>query len=68
MPEKAALARQHDLTHLEFLEQLLCDETQRRDTTSAGLRARAAHLDPAMVLEPWDGTAEVTYDRAVWSD
>jgi DNA replication protein DnaC len=68
LPERAALARQHDLSHLEFLEQLLCDEAQRRDTTSAGLRARAAHLDPAMVLEAWDGTAEVTYDRAVWSE
>ena len=50
------------------MEQLLCDEAQRRDTTSAGLRARAAHLDPAMVLEAWDDTAEVTYDRAVWSE
>lgn len=68
LPERAALARQHDLSHLEFLEQLLCDEAQRRDTTSAGLRARAAHLDPAMVLEAWDDTAEVTYDRAVWSE
>ena len=68
LPERVALARQHDLSHLEFLEQLLCDEAQRRDTTSAGLRARAAHLDPAMVLEAWDDTAEVTYDRAVWSE
>jgi DNA replication protein DnaC len=68
LPERATLARQHDLSHLEFLEQLLCDEAQRRDTTSAGLRARAAHLDPAMVLEAWDDTAEVTYDRAVWSE
>ena len=60
LPERLALARQHDLSHIEFLEQLFSDEVSRRDTDSAGLRARAAHLDPTMVLEAWDGTAEVT--------
>jgi DNA replication protein DnaC len=50
------------------LEQLFSDEVQRRDATSAGVRARAAHLDPTMVLEAWDDNAEVTYDRAIWSE
>ena len=50
------------------MEQLFCDEVQRRDADSAGVRARAAHLDPTMVLEAWDETAEVTYDTAVWSE
>jgi DNA replication protein DnaC len=68
LPERAALARQHSLGHLEFLEQLFSDECQRRDALSAGVRARAAHHDPAMVLEAWDGTADVTYDRAIWSE
>jgi DNA replication protein DnaC len=68
LPERVALARQHNLGHLEFLEQLFSDEVQRRDASSAGVRARAAHLDPAMVLEAWDDTAEVTYDRAIWSE
>ena len=68
LPERVALARQHNLGHLEFLEQLFSDECQRRDSSSAGLRARAAHLDPAMVLEAWDDTAEVAYDRAIWSE
>lgn len=68
LPERLALARQHDLTHLEFLEQLFSDEVTRRDSESAGVRARAAHLDPTMVLEAWDDTAEVTYDRAVWAE
>lgn len=48
LPERLALARSHDLTHAQFLEQLLSDEVQRRDTDSAGLRARAARLDPSM--------------------
>jgi DNA replication protein DnaC len=68
LPERVALARQHHLGHLEFLEQLFSDEVQRRDASSAGVRARAAHLDPAMVLEAWDESAEVTYDRAIWSE
>ena len=68
LPERLALARQHELTHMQFLEQLFSDEVQRRDSDSAGLRARAAKLDPSMTLEVWDDTAAVAYDRAVWSE
>ena len=68
LPERVALARTHDLGHLEFLEQLLSDEVTRRDLNGASVRARAAHLDPSMVLEAWDETANVTYDKAVWSE
>jgi len=68
LPERVALARAHDLTHLEFLEQLFSDEVTRRDLSGASVRARAAHLDPGMVLEAWDETAAVTYDRAIWSE
>jgi DNA replication protein DnaC len=68
LPERLALARKHDLTHAEFLEQLFSDEVQRRDATSAGHRARAARLDPTMCLEAWDDDAKVTYDRAIWSE
>lgn len=65
LPERLALARSHGLGHSEFLEQLFSDEVQRRDVDSAGVRARAARLDPLMTLEGWDETAKVTYDRAV---
>lgn len=68
LPERLALARTHELSAAEFLEQLFSDEVQRRDADSAGVRARAAHLDPAMVLEAWDETAHVTYDRSVLSE
>jgi len=68
LPERLALARTHDLTHLEFLAQLFSDEVTRRHTASAGVRARAAHLDPTMVLEAWDDTAEVRFDRGIWSE
>lgn len=68
LPERLALARQHDLTHVQFLEQLFSDEVQRRDSDSAGRRARVAKLDPTMMLEAWDDTAAITYDRAVWAE
>ena len=68
LPERATLARTMELGHLEFLEQLFSDEVTRRDTDGAMVRARAAHLDPAMVMEAWDDSANVTYDRAIWSE
>lgn len=68
LPERLALARTHSLTHAEFLEQLLSDEVQRRESSSAGLRAKNAKLDPAMHLDAWDDHAKVTYDKAVWSE
>jgi DNA replication protein DnaC len=68
LPERLALAKSHDLGYSEFLEQLFSDEVTRRDADSAGRRARAARLDPHMVLEAWDEDAKVTYDHAVWSE
>lgn len=68
LPERLALAKSHDLGHAEFLEQLFSDEVTRRDADSAGRRARAARLDPHMVLEAWDEDAKITYDHAVWSE
>jgi DNA replication protein DnaC len=68
LPERLALARTHDLTHLDFLEQLFSDEVTRRDRDSASRRARSARLDPHMVLEAWDPDAKVTYDKQVWAE
>jgi DNA replication protein DnaC len=65
LPERAVLAKSSSLPHLDFLAMVLADEATRRDRTSASVRARAAHLDPKMTLERWDGIAAVTYDRAV---
>ncbi len=68
LPERATLARQRHLSHLEFFELVLADEAARRDRTSAERRARAAHLDPGMVLEAWDPDAAVTFDHDLWSE
>ena len=68
LPERLALARSHELSHIEFFEQLFSDEVQRRDAASAGLRARAANLDPPHGARGLGRGAKVTYDRAVWSE
>ena len=68
LPERLALAKTNKLSHAEFLHVVLSDEVARRDTTSAGRRARAAGLDPTMTLDRWDPTAAVTYDHHVWDE
>ena len=68
LPERLTLAHQHKLTHHEFLEVLLADEVTRRDTQSAILRAKTAGLDPAMLLDRWDDTAKITYDRTIFNE
>jgi DNA replication protein DnaC len=65
LPERAVLAKSSSLSHLDFLAMVLSDEANRRDRTSASVRARAAHLDPKMTLERWDPSAAVNYDKAV---
>lgn len=68
LPERLATARQCSMPHVDFLEMVLADEVARRDRTSAGVRAKAAHLDPSMVADAWDDTAAVTYDRSIWAE
>ena len=68
LPERLALARQQHMAHADFLELVLADEASRREAKSAGLRARAAGLDPGMRLETWDSTAAVRYDQQLWNE
>jgi hypothetical protein len=46
LPERLITARTHKLGHAAFLELLLADELNRRDSRSAALRAARAGLDP----------------------
>ena len=68
LPERLALAKTNKLSHAEFLHVVLADEVARRDTTSAGRRARAAGLDASMTLDRWDPTANVNYDHHTWDE
>lgn len=68
LPERAALARQRRMAHLDFLEVVLSDEVARRDRLSTGLRAQRARLDPTMTLDAWDDSANVAFDHDLWSE
>jgi DNA replication protein DnaC len=68
LPERLALARQRKMGHAAFLQLLLSDEVERRDSRSAMLRARTAGLDPSMRLETWEEPHDLSYDRMLLSD
>ena len=68
LPERAALARQHKLSHIGFLETLLADEVSRRESRSAALRGAKAGLDPAMRLDTWTAPENLRYDRTLLAD
>jgi DNA replication protein DnaC len=68
LPERLVLARQQKMPHQDFLLLVLSDEASRRDSQSALLRAQRGHLEPALQLEAWDATANVTFDRALLNE
>jgi len=68
LPERLALARQQKMAHQDFLLLVLSDEAARRDSLATSLRVQRARLDPAMQLELWDSTAQVTYDQTLWQE
>jgi DNA replication protein DnaC len=68
LPERLTLARTQSLPHADFLTLLLSDEVQRRDRTSAQLRARAAKLDPAMRIDTFHSDTGAVYDRELFNE
>lgn len=68
LPQRLTLAEQQGMSFDELLLLLLSDEISRRDSTAALRRATDGGLDPDMVLERWDKTAKVTFDRRVLNE
>ena len=68
LAERFILAEKEDTPYEDLLLLLLTDEISRRDSNAASRRADMAGLDPDMVLERWDKTAKVTYDRRVMNE
>jgi len=68
LAERFILAEKEDTPYEDLLLLLLTDEISRRDSNAAYRRADLAGLDPDMVLERWDKTAKVTYDRRVMNE
>ena len=68
LAERFILAEKEDTPYEDLLLLLLTDEISRRDSNAASRRADLAGLAPDMVLERWDKTAKVTYDRRVMNE
>jgi len=47
---------------------VLADEVSRRDRLTTGLRADRARLDRTMMLDAWDDSSKVSFDRDLWSE
>ena len=63
LPERVSYARGNKLTHLEFLELVLCDEVERRSHGALARRLQNAKVNQDQVLEQFDWEAKVTLDR-----
>lgn len=68
MPERLALAVAQEMSFEETLLLLLSDEVSRRESAACGYRAKRAGLDPAMVIERWDPSSKVRYDKRVLAE
>lgn len=63
LPERLRQARDRKVDPEDALLMVLSDEVQRRERQRIESRARKAKLDPAMVFDAWDASANITYDR-----
>jgi DNA replication protein DnaC len=64
LPDRAAHARQGKLSHVEFLELLLQDEIDRRNSQGLALRLAAAGFEELVSYEQIVWATPVSYDRA----
>jgi len=68
LPDRLTMAEKHNTPLEDVLLMLLADEISRRESTAASRRAEQAELDPDMVIERWDKSAKVTYDKRVFNE
>jgi DNA replication protein DnaC len=68
LPERLVLAKKQDMSFEELLLFVLSDEITRRDSTSTIRRAKAAGLDPAMMIERWDTSSKVSFDKRLLNE
>ena len=67
LPERLALARQNTSATPSSWSSSSPMRSSAGTAPRPGSERGPPHLDPAMVLDAWDDTAEVTFDRALWS-
>jgi DNA replication protein DnaC len=65
LPDRLVLADKQQMSFDDLLLLLLTDEISRRQSSAAARRADQAGLDPDLVLERWDKSAKVHFDKRV---
>ena len=68
LPDRMVLAEKQSLRIDETLLLVLSDEVTRRESTACTRRADKAGLDPEMMMEHWDSTAKIRYDKRVLAE
>jgi DNA replication protein DnaC len=68
LPARIAMAEKDGIGFDDLLLAVLTDEIARRESTSSFRRARDATLDPDMVVERWDKSAKVHYDKRIFNE
>lgn len=68
LPDRMVLAEKQQLSLDETLLLVLSDEVTRRDSTACTRRAAKAGLDPEMMIERWDTTSKIRYDKRVLAE
>src|SRR5437660_16273 len=68
LPDRIAMAEKQKMPFEDLLLSLLSDEVQRRQGSAASRRAERAGLNHDMLIERWDATAKVTFDRRVFQE
>lgn len=68
LPDRLKLAESDEMPYEDLLILLLTDEIARRESTATARRADHAGLDVEMILERWDKSAKITYDRRVFQE
>jgi len=63
LPERLRQAREREMDPEDVLLVVLSDEVQRRDRQRIAIRADKAGLDPELVFDAWDTSANITYDK-----
>jgi DNA replication protein DnaC len=68
LPERLVLAEKTGLPFADLLLLIVTDEIARRDSAATQHRADEAELDADMVLERWDKTAKITFDKRLLAE
>jgi DNA replication protein DnaC len=68
LPERMSIAQKECTPIEDFLMMIFTDEIERRQSSAAVRRAQEAGLDPDMVIERWDKSAKVHFDKRVLSE